>query len=100
MPVHLGMLALLWFRRGIVEKLMKQILDDHPAILKTPASSVLFDDFADSSLTFSAIFWVCAESEAPLRQVRSELRFSIYKVFAEITLPLHSLSVIFISMVK
>ncbi len=58
----------------LVEKLMKQI---------TPASSVLFDDFADSSLTFSAIFWVCAESEAPLRQVRSELRFSIYKVFAE-----------------
>ncbi|GGE81116.1 MULTISPECIES: mechanosensitive ion channel family protein [Pseudoalteromonas] len=67
----------------LVEKLMKQILDEHPAILKTPASSVLFDDFADSSLTFSAIFWVCAESEAPLRQVRSELRFSIYKVFAE-----------------
>ena len=67
----------------LVEKLIKQILDEHPAILKTPASSVLFDDFADSSLTFSAIFWVCAESEAPLRQVRSELRFSIYKVFAE-----------------
>ena len=67
----------------LVEKLMKQILDEHPAILKTPASSVLFDDFADSSLTFSAIFWVCAESEAPLRLVRSELRFSIYKLFAE-----------------
>ncbi len=67
----------------LVEKLMKQILDEHPAILKTPASSVLFDDFADSSLTFSAIVWVCAESEAPLRQVRSELRFSIYKLFAE-----------------
>ncbi|WP_404340710.1 mechanosensitive ion channel family protein [Pseudoalteromonas mariniglutinosa] len=65
----------------LVEKLIKQVLEQHPAVLPTPASMVLFDDFAESSLTFSAIFWVCAESETMLRQVRSDLRFSIYKVF-------------------
>lgn len=67
----------------LVEKLIKQVLSEHPAILPTPTSSVLFDDFADSSLVFNAIFWVCAESETMLRQVRSDIRFSIYKVFAE-----------------
>ena len=67
----------------LVEKLIRQVLSEHPAILPTPAYSVLFDDFAESSLVFNAIFWVCAESETMLRQVRSDIRFSIYKVFAE-----------------
>jgi small-conductance mechanosensitive channel len=67
----------------LVEKLIKQVLSEHPAILPTPASSVLFDDFAESSLVFNAIFWVCAESETMLRQVRSDIRFSVYKIFAE-----------------
>ena len=67
----------------LVEKLIKKVLSEHPAILPTPNSSVLFDDFADSSLVFNAVFWVCAESETMLRQVRSDIRFSIYKIFAE-----------------
>lgn len=67
----------------LVEKLIKQVLSEHSAILPMPASSVLFDDFAESSLVFNAIFWICAESETMLRQVRSDIRFSIYKVFAE-----------------
>lgn len=67
----------------LVEKLIKQVLSEHPAILPTPASSVLFDDFGESSLVFNAIFWICAESESMLRQVRSDIRFSIYKVFTE-----------------
>ncbi|CAM4317856.1 mechanosensitive ion channel family protein [Pseudoalteromonas ostreae] len=67
----------------LVEKLIKQVLSEHSAILPTPASSVLFDDFAESSLVFNAIFWVCAESETMLRQVRSDIRFSVYKIFAE-----------------
>jgi small-conductance mechanosensitive channel len=44
---------------------------------------VLFDDFADSSLVFNAVFWVCAESETMLRTVRSDIRFSLYDVFAQ-----------------
>ncbi|MGO2011300.1 MAG: mechanosensitive ion channel family protein [Pseudoalteromonas sp.] len=67
----------------LVEKLIKQVLSEHPAILPMPASSVMFDDFAESSLVFSAIFWVCAESETMLRLVRSDIRFSIYKIFKE-----------------
>lgn len=67
----------------LVERLIKQVLKEHSAILPAPSSSVLLDDFADSSLVFNAIFWVCAESESMLRQVRSDIRFSIYKIFAE-----------------
>jgi small-conductance mechanosensitive channel len=65
----------------LVKKLIQQVLDDHESILVNPKSSVLFDDFADSSLVFNAIFWVCAESETMLRKVRSDIRFSIYAVF-------------------
>lgn len=67
----------------LVEKLIKQVLSEHPAILPMPASSVLFDDFGESSLVFNAIFWICAESETMLRQVRSDIRFNIYKVFEQ-----------------
>jgi len=67
----------------LVKKLIQQVLDEHEAILATPQSTVLFDDFADSSLVFNAIFWVCAESETRLRQVRSDIRFSIYEVFEQ-----------------
>ncbi|MBB1344759.1 mechanosensitive ion channel family protein [Pseudoalteromonas sp. SG45-2] len=67
----------------LVKKLIQQVLDEHDAILVNPKSSVLFDDFADSSLVFNAIFWVCAESETMLRKVRSDIRFSIYAVFEE-----------------
>ncbi|MDO6547444.1 mechanosensitive ion channel family protein [Pseudoalteromonas carrageenovora] len=65
----------------LVKKLIQQVLDDHDAILANPKSSVMFDDFADSSLVFNAIFWVCAESETMLRKVRSDIRFSLYDVF-------------------
>jgi len=65
----------------LVKKLIQQVLDDHDAILANPKSSVMFDDFADSSLMFNAIFWVCAESETMLRKVRSDIRFSLYDVF-------------------
>jgi len=67
----------------LVKKLIQQVLDEHEAILATPQSTVLFDDFADSSLVFNAIFWVCAESETRLRQVRSDIRFRIYEVFEQ-----------------
>lgn len=67
----------------LVKKLIQQVLDEHKAILKTPKSAVLFDDFADSSLVFNAVFWVCAESETMLRTVRSDIRFSLYDVFEQ-----------------
>ncbi|TMO77045.1 mechanosensitive ion channel protein [Pseudoalteromonas sp. S3785] len=65
----------------LVKRLIQQVLDEHDAILANPTASVLFDDFADSSLVFNAIFWVCAESETMLRKVRSDIRFSLYDVF-------------------
>ncbi|MBQ4833113.1 mechanosensitive ion channel [Pseudoalteromonas sp. MMG010] len=65
----------------LVKRLIQEVLNEHDAILTTPNSNVLFDDFADSSLLFSATFWVNADTETTLRQVRSDLRFSIYAIF-------------------
>ncbi|ALS33711.1 hypothetical protein PTRA_a2639 [Pseudoalteromonas translucida KMM 520] len=65
----------------LVEKLMQQVLAEHPAILPTLPKAVLLDDFAESAMMFSAYFWVYAESETMLRQVRSDIRFSLYKQF-------------------
>ncbi|MBH0071401.1 mechanosensitive ion channel domain-containing protein [Pseudoalteromonas sp. NZS127] len=65
----------------LVEKLMQQVLADHSAILPTLPKAVLLDDFAESAMMFSAYFWVYAESETMLRQVRSDIRFSLYKQF-------------------
>jgi len=67
----------------LVEKLIMQVLNENTSILPAPAASVFFDDFGESSLVFNAVFWVCAESETMLRKVRSDIRFSIYKIFEE-----------------
>ncbi|MEL0635059.1 mechanosensitive ion channel protein, partial [Pseudoalteromonas carrageenovora] len=44
-------------------------------------SSVMYEDYADSSLFFNAIFWLFAESETMLRKVRSDIRYSLYDVY-------------------
>ncbi|WP_372759792.1 mechanosensitive ion channel family protein [Pseudoalteromonas sp.] len=65
----------------LVADIIKQVVGEHPAILPNLPKAVLFDDFAESALMFTAIFWVYAESETMLRQVRSDIRFSLYKQF-------------------
>lgn len=65
----------------LVSEIIKQVVTEHPAILTNLPQAVLLDDFAESAIMFSAIFWVYAESETMLRQVRSDIRFGIYKQF-------------------
>ena len=50
---------------------------------KDDYSNLLFEDFGDNALIFDAIFWVCANSEADIRQMRSDIRFRIYELFNE-----------------
>ena len=64
-----------------VAALIKQALDEHSNILKTPAPAVFFEDFGDSSLVFDASMWINVEAERGLRMVRSEIRFAIAKLF-------------------
>jgi len=67
----------------LVRELMQRVVDQHPQVLKQPASRVLFMDFGDNALIFEVFFWVHAERLSVLRQARSDVRFAIDKVFRE-----------------
>ena len=67
----------------LVRKLLYQVADDHPKVLKNPARIVFFEDFGDNALAFDLTIWVHAASEGGMRAIRSDLRFAIDKLFAE-----------------
>jgi len=67
----------------LVRELMQGVVDEHPKILKEPASCVLFMDFGDNALIFEVFFWVRADQHFNLRIARSDVRFAIDKVFRE-----------------
>jgi small-conductance mechanosensitive channel len=66
-----------------VTALLNQAAHDHHAVLKEPAKSIIFDDFGDNALAFDLNVWVYAGSESPLRAIRSDLRYSIDRLFRE-----------------
>jgi small-conductance mechanosensitive channel len=66
-----------------VRDLMLEVCQDHELILADPAPVVFFEDFGDNSLAFEAYFWVHAATEFPARQIRSDVRFEIDRLFAE-----------------
>ena len=72
---------------GLVKKLLIEVAKKHDKILKVPEPSVLFTDFADSSLNFRLVFSLNNSFEA--RFVQSDLRFEIDKAFREngVTIP-------------
>lgn len=55
----------------------------HDLILKDPLPEALFEDFGDSSLIFALYFWIEHGPETNPLKVASDLRFMIYKRFAE-----------------
>lgn len=67
----------------LVARLIKQALDERDDIIKQPEPVVLFADFGDNALMFDGIFWVCANSEADTRKIRSDIRFRLYQLFNE-----------------
>ncbi len=55
----------------------------HSLVLRTPEPVVFFSDFGDSALIFDLFVWVYMREGASGQQVQSELRFAIFKRFAE-----------------
>ena len=64
-----------------VKELIMQATDDHPETMDDPAPKVFFEDFGDNALIFDSYFWIDAEGEKDLRQVKSDLRFKIEELF-------------------
>ena len=66
-----------------VAELMRQAIDEHSGIAKTPAPQIIFEDFGDSALIFDVYFWSEIHGEKDQRTLRSEIRFRIDALFRE-----------------
>lgn len=54
-----------------------------PNIIEQPAPRVFFEGFGDSSLDFTVWFWIDSQSDEREFRIPSDLRFKIFKKFAE-----------------
>ncbi|MGE0040981.1 MAG: mechanosensitive ion channel family protein [Vicinamibacterales bacterium] len=67
----------------LVERLLYQVLHEHPAVLQDRDPRVLFTDFGDNALGFEAIFWLRARTTLERRQAESDLRYRIDELFRQ-----------------
>ena len=72
----------------LVKRLLLEVANNHPSVLKNPEPLVLFTNFGDSSLDFKVIFTLNNSFEAAIPQ--SDMRFEIDRVFKE-----HNISIPF-----
>jgi small-conductance mechanosensitive channel len=63
-----------------IKKILLDVADKNPHILKRPAPIVLFDGFGDSSLDFVLAVWTSTHTDKP-RVLKSELYFDIFDQF-------------------
>ncbi|RMA57910.1 mechanosensitive ion channel-like protein [Ulvibacter antarcticus] len=64
-----------------VKNLLLKSVENQKGVLKSPKPFVLFEDFGDSSLNFSVLFFVNDSFADP--RIKSEIRFSIDSLFRE-----------------
>jgi small-conductance mechanosensitive channel len=64
-------------------EVMTEAMDEHGRILKQPDSVVLFDDFGDSALLFSAYFWAQASPSYDYRIIESDYRHMLDNRFGD-----------------
>ncbi|HCP44892.1 MAG TPA: hypothetical protein DIU15_02525 [Deltaproteobacteria bacterium] len=64
-----------------VKKILLEVADQHPRVLRYPAPIVRFDDFGDSSLSFSLLPWTDDPDNRFV--VASDLRFKVEAAFRE-----------------
>lgn len=65
-----------------IRKILLDVADRNPHILKKPEPNVLFDEYADSSLNFYLAVWTSTHTDKP-RILKSELYFEIFRKFKE-----------------
>jgi small-conductance mechanosensitive channel len=62
---------------------LRKVIGEHPQIIQTPEPIVLFQDFADSALTFEVHFWVHMKRMMDGARIRSEVRVAIDEAFMD-----------------
>jgi len=65
----------------LVNEILKDIIDHQEGALKKPAPFVRFEDFGNSSLSFSLYFW--AEDVYGVENIKGEIRTKIFDKFRE-----------------
>ena len=65
-----------------LRRLLLEVADAHPKVLRDPAPDVFFNGFGNSSLDFELAVWTAEMSSKP-RRFRSELYFAIEKKLRE-----------------
>ncbi|MBW6490972.1 MAG: mechanosensitive ion channel [Lentimicrobium sp.] len=66
----------------IIRKLLTEVADNNPGVLKTPEPQVLFDSYGDSSLNFNLLVWTEEYFDRP-QILKSELYYAIFRKFKE-----------------
>jgi potassium efflux system protein len=62
-----------------VHRIIKEAVEEHGRILKTPEPVILFEDFGDNALIFTVYFWIELTTHMDFRIVASDLRFMLDK---------------------
>jgi small-conductance mechanosensitive channel len=63
--------------------LLNQALRNHEMVLTEPATQITFENFGDNSLVFDAYFWIHSAGENCSRQIRSDICFTVDRLFRE-----------------
>ncbi len=66
-----------------VSRLISSALEEHGKVLDDPAPVVLFEDFADSALVFTAYFWIDLGAGGDSRVVESDIRHMLDRRFRD-----------------
>ena len=64
-----------------VMDILKTTVQKHPKVLNDLDISVRFDDYADSALIFSVLFW--SDEVFRIENIKSQMRVSIFHAFKE-----------------
>ncbi len=64
----------------MIKQLLLEVANEHPGVLKTPPSDVMFDAFGDSSLDFHLRVWTTEFSDKP-KVLQSQLYYRIFEKF-------------------
>ena len=65
-----------------IKKILLEVADENPGVLKHPKSDVLFDEYADSALIFNLRVWTREYTTRP-GVLKSQLYYEIFRKFRE-----------------
>ncbi|AMQ56111.1 mechanosensitive ion channel family protein [Algoriphagus sanaruensis] len=65
-----------------VKRILLEVANSNPGVLRSPESDVLFDSYGDNSINFNLRVWTTSYVNKP-KVLRSELYYEIFRRFAE-----------------